>query len=378
MSLVFTIASRNLLQDRFRFIASLIGIALSVFLVMVQIGLYVGFSRMVTTVIDHSSADLWIVAKGAKSFEDLSVLGAGMQNRLRAIDGVAEVIPVVVGFSAWILPDGTMTPVFVIGADFMAGGLSPWNVVEGTVQSLTAPGTVAVDRSYYSRLGAVALGTTAKIRGLPVTVSAITDGIRSFTTNPYVFTNDLADARSYVGLPESFVSQFLVRLKPKADIELISRDISENISGVQALTSSQFRDQSRAFWLFGTGAGAALVAGALLSIIVGTAVVAQTLYASTKEHLYEFATLRAIGASNNYIYKVIIGQALINAVIGFSIAAFIGITLVHLTAKSALQIVITPNLMIALFLGTVIMCVASAIASIFRVIRVDPAIVLTQ
>ena len=100
MSLVFTIASRNLLQDRFRFIASLIGIALSVFLVMVQIGLYVGFSRMVTTVIDHSSADLWIVAKGAKSFEDLSVLGAGMQNRLRAIDGVAEVIPVVVGFSA--------------------------------------------------------------------------------------------------------------------------------------------------------------------------------------------------------------------------------------------------------------------------------------
>jgi putative ABC transport system permease protein len=53
---------------------------------------------------------------------------------------------------------------------------------------------------------------------------------------------------------------------------------------------------------------------------------------------------------------------------------------IHLTAKSALQIVITPNLMIALFLGTVVMCVASAIASIVRLdsLRVDPAIVLTQ
>ena len=53
MSLIFTIASRNLFQDRLRFVASLIGIVLSVVLVMVQMGLYSGFSRLVTTMIDH-------------------------------------------------------------------------------------------------------------------------------------------------------------------------------------------------------------------------------------------------------------------------------------------------------------------------------------
>jgi hypothetical protein len=58
-----------------------------------------------------------------------------------------------VGFSAWSLPDGVMTSVIVVGTDIAAGGLSPWNVVEGTVQSLTTPGTVAVDRSYSDRLG---------------------------------------------------------------------------------------------------------------------------------------------------------------------------------------------------------------------------------
>ena len=42
-----------------------------------------------------------------------------------AIDGVSEVIPVVVGFSAWSLPDGAMTSVFVVGTDVAAGGLSP-------------------------------------------------------------------------------------------------------------------------------------------------------------------------------------------------------------------------------------------------------------
>ena len=377
MSLVFTLASRNLFQDRLRFLASLVGIVFSVVLVMVQMGLYLGFGRMVTTMIDHASTDLWIVSRGAKCFEDLTLLNMSLRNRLLAIGGVADVIPIMIGFSAWMLPDGAMTPVFVVGSDFASGGLSPWNIVEGTAQSLNAPGTVAIDRSYYDRLGVSGVGATAEIRGEPVTVGAVTDGIRSFTTTPYVFTH-LEDARTYIGLPANLVSHFLVRVKAGEDIERIRRDILANISGIQALTPDQFREQSRSFWLFGTGAGAALFAGALLSVVVGTAIVAQTLYSSTKEHLYEFATLRAIGASNAYIYKVIISQAVLNAVIGFFIAALIGAAVVHFTARSPLQVVITAGLTIELFLLTVVMCIVSAIAAILRVVRVDPAIVLTQ
>lgn len=107
---------------------------------------------------------------------------------------------------------------------------------------------------------------------------------------------------------------------------------------------------------------------------MGTAIVAQTLYSSTKDHLYEFATLRAMGATNDYIYKVIICQVLIDAVIGFCIAAIIGIVVVHLTSKSALQIVITHNLMLESFVLTVVMCIGSAIAATLRVIRLDPVL----
>ena len=377
MSLVFTLALRNLFQDRLRFIASLMGIVFSVVLVMVQAGLYFGFSGMITTVIDHTSTDLWIVSSGAKYFEDLSLLNAGMRDRLLAVEGVSEVVPGVVGFSAWSLPDGAMTSVVVIGTDVAAGGLSPWNVVEGTAQCLTTPGTVAIDRSYYERLGVSGVGATAQIRGLPVTVGAVTDGIRSFTTTPYVFSN-LRSARAYIGLPASFASHFLVRLKPGADIEQTRQHIVSSISGIQALTPDQFREESRTFWLFRTGAGAALVAGAVLGIIVGTVIVAQTLYSSTKDHLYEFATLRAMGASNSYIFQVIICQALVNAIIGFAIAALIGAAIVHFTAKSALQVVITPYLIIALCVVTIVMCIVSAITAISRVVRVDPAIVLTR
>ena len=376
-SLVFTLASRNLFQDRLRFIASLMGIVFSVVLVMGQMGLYFGFSRMVTTVIDHASTDLWIVSSGAKYFEDLSLLDTRMANRLQAIDGVAEVVPVVAGFSAWSLPDGAMTSVFIIGSDVAAGGLSPWNVVEGTAQSLAEPGTVAIDRSYYDRLGVSGVGATTKIRALPVIVGAATEGIRSFTTTPYVFTA-LGAARTYIGLPAGFTTHFLLRLKPEADIDRTRQTILSGISAVRVLTPDQFRDESRSFWLFRTGAGAALVAGALLGVIVGTVIVAQTLYSSTKDHLYEFATLRAMGAANTYIYKVIICQALLNAVVGFAIAALIGTAIAHFTSTSAVQIVITRNLMIGLFVLTVAMCIASAIAAIVRVVRVAPAVVLNR
>ena len=158
----------------------------------------------------------------------------------------------------------------------------------------------------------------------------------------------------------------------------VRSQLMSNIADVEVLTPAEFRERSRTFWLFGTGAGAALFAGALLGVIVGTVIVAQTLYSSTKEHLNEFATLRAIGSSRRYIYKVIVWQALLSAVIGFSIAALIGDAIVQLTAATALPIVITPGLIVGLFLLTVVMCIGSAIAAIVQVTRIDPAMVFTR
>jgi putative ABC transport system permease protein len=270
-----------------------------------------------------------------------------------------------------------MTPVFVVGSDLKTGALRPWDLVGGSVEALRSGDTVAIDRTYLDRLGVTGIGSTAEIRGQSARVAALTDGVRSFTTTPYVFAN-LDRARSYIGLAPNKASHFVLRLKPGADPAGVAREIKSAIPHVEALTPAQFRDRSRSYWLFSTGAGAALFAGALLGVIVGTVIVAQTLYSSTKDHLYEFATLRAIGCSNRYIYKVIVWQALLNAVIGFGPAAIIGFIVVRLTAKSALPIVITPGLVAALFLLTVVMCVGSAVTAIIRVVRIDPVMVMAR
>jgi putative ABC transport system permease protein len=377
MALTLTLASKNLFHDTLRFVATMVGIVFSVVLVMVQMGLFLGFGHMVTTMIDHASADLWIVPKNAKSFEDPSLLDLKLRTRVAGLDGVATVVPLVLGFSDWRLDTGEMTPVFVVGADQHDGALQPWDVVDGNVQALSQGFGVAVDRTYFDRLGVTGLGSTAEIRGKKVKVVALTDGIRSFTTTPYVFV-DLKNARSLTGTPPDRVSDLLVRLKGDADPDKAVAAIRAEIGDADVLTTAEFRERSRAFWLFGTGAGAALFAGALLGVIVGTVIVAQTLYSSTKDHLSEFATLRAMGSANNYIYHVIIYQALINAVIGFTFASAIGALVVQMTAKSALPIVITPWLITALAGLTVVMCVISALGAIFRVVRIDPATVFMR
>jgi putative ABC transport system permease protein len=377
MSLIYRLASRNLLYDRLRFVATVVGIVFSIVLVTVQLGLYLGFGRMVTTMIDHASADLWIMPAGTKCFEDPSLLDERKRFQALSINGVAQAIPVVIGFADWKIPAGGTTPVFVVGSDLRAGGLLPWNVVEGSIEALSIPGAIAVDQSYFERLEINGIGASAEIREHKVEVRAVTKGIRSFTTTPYVFTA-LDRARAYTGISPTKATYFLVRLAPGADRESVRQRLKANLTDVDVLTSAEFRDRSRSFWLFGTGAGAALFAGALLGIIVGTVIVAQTLYSSTKDHLNEFATLRAMGSSSIYIHKVIICQALINAVIGFGLAAGIGLVVVAATADSALPIVMTPGLTLVLLALTVVMCVLSAIAAIVQVTRIDPAMVFTR
>jgi len=378
MTLILTLASRNLFHDRVRLVATVVGIVFSIVLVTVQLGVFLSFERMVTTMIDHARADFWIVPAETKSFEGSSLLAGRERLQALSVNGVTAAVPVVVGYASWRKPDGgASTPVFVVGTPEATAGLQPWNLVEGSLRDLSIPEGVAVDRSYFDELGIAQIGERAEIDNQKARVVALTKGIRSFTTMPDVFTS-IERARAYLGVPSDAANYFMVRVSPNVDAEAVRAELAGRLSDAEVLTPEQFRRRTRQFWLFDTGAGAALLGSAILGIIVGTIIVAQTLYSSTKDHLKEFATLRAIGSSRTYILKVILSQALISAVIGFSIAACIDLTLVKFTADAALPVIMTPGLTLGLFVLTVVMCAIAAISAIRVVTRIDPVLVFAQ
>jgi putative ABC transport system permease protein len=373
----FVVAARNLFHDPLRFIATIIGIVFSMVLVTVQMGLFLSFARTVTTMIDHTPADLWIMPLATKCFEDPSLLDERDRFRAMSLEGVVDAVPMLVSFAQWRVPSGGTTPVLVVGTDLRKPGLLPWNIVAGDLNALSIPDAVAVDQTYFGRLGINGLGDTVEIRDQKAEVRLLTEGIRSFTTTPFVFTS-LDRARSYTGTPPNKATYLLVRAAPGTDVARLQARLKKTLDKAEALTPAEFSSRSRSFWLFGTGAGAALFAGALLGMIVGIVIVAQTLYSSTKDHLNEFATLRAIGSSSRYIHVVILIQAILSAIIGFSIAAAIGKIIVEVTATSALPVLMTPWLTAVLFFLTIAMCILSVISAVMQVVRIDPATAFTR
>ncbi len=377
LPLILILASRNLFHDRIRLAATIVGVVFSIVLVTVQLGLYVSCQRMITTMIDHARADLWVVPLDARSFEDISMLEGQERFQALATPGVAEAIPLVAGFSRWRKPNGGTIGVIVVGMNMDEDGLRPWNVVEGSIEDLSIPNGIAIDRSYFGSLGVTGIGHQGEIRDQKARVVAVTNLIRSFTTAPYVFTT-LDRARSFLGVGPNSNTYYLIQVAPGADIDSVRRRLASNLPDAEVITPEEFHSRSLTQWLYSTGAGAALIAGAILGVIVGTVIVAQTLYSNTKDHLNEFATLRAIGSSAFYIHQVILCQALLSAVIGFCIAALLGLVIVEATAHSAVPVVMTPKLTLGLFVLTVFMCAISAVSAILKVTRIDPAVVFTR
>ncbi len=377
--MIFTLAFRNLFHDRVRLMVTLVGILFSIVLVAVQLGLYLGASRMITANIDHADAELWIMPFGAKSFEDGGLLmGARERHQALATPGVERVTPIVVRFSEWRKPAGGSTRVVVIGSDAEEGALLPLNLETGSWDDIKAPSAIAVDKTYLKDLGVEAIGDTAQINAGRVKITALTSGVRSFTQSPYVYM-PLARGRQLVGAAGSDLATFqLVKLYPGADVEKVRNDLLNRLEGAEVLTTAEFRQRSLRQWLFRTGAGVALIGGALLGILVGTVIVAQTLYSSTKDHINEFATLRALGSSSGYIHKVILTQAGLSAVFGYVLGMLLALLVVLASQSTPLPIVMTPSLAAGLFSVTLFMCAISAISAIVKVTKIDPATVFSR
>lgn len=376
--MILTLAFRNLFHDRIRLAVTLIGILFSIVLVAVQLGLYLGASRLITDNIDHANADLWVTSFGAKSFEEGGILLSSRErNQAVAVPGVKAVVPLLVAFAEWRKPGGGSTRVVVVGSDAEDGGLEPWNLIQGNWDDIKAPEGIAVDDSYLADLNVNGIGDTAQIINGRVRVRALTHRIRSFTQSPYVYT-PINRARALLNADGDKASFLLVQLEPGADVEAVRKTLASRLESAEVLTKSEFRDRSIKQWLFRTGAGFALIGGALLGILVGTVIVAQTLYSSTKDHINEFATLRALGSSSSYIHKVILSQAGLSAVIGYVLGMIIALAVLYASRNSPLPLVMTPGLAVSLFALTIGMCAISAVSAIVKVMKIDPAVVFSR
>jgi putative ABC transport system permease protein len=332
--------------------------------------------------VDHTAAQLWIVPFGTQSIEEsYPLLGDHERHQALATPGVERVMPLVVSFADWDRPDGGVTHVVVIGTDAEEGGLAPWNLRSGDWTDIKSFNGVAVDRTYLSELGVEGVGSHAGIEFGPnshsLRVKALTEGIRSFTQAPYIFTTN-ARAREFFGVPEDKSTFFLVKTAPRADVPRIQKEIAARLPDMDVLTKAEFRRRSISHWLFGTKVGISLIFGTVLGVIIGMVIVAQTLYSATLDHISEFAVLRMLGSAASYLYRIILTQAALISIAGFALGTICVVLVSRWSQQTALPMVVPAKLCIAMLIGSLAIGAFSAIAAVVKVVRFDFATVLMR
>jgi len=410
-----SIARKNLFEDIPRFLVAQAGIMFAVSLVTIQLGILKGFSRSTAIVIDYARADLWVASKEMVAFELTSPLPADYVNKSMAVTGVDRAEILLVRAGRWRGPDGKLSPARIFGFNPDGELFAGWRLSDGNLNALKQPYTAIVASGVQKSLG-LDDTRTGSIGGLPVTIVGTAEDVQSNASSPFLFSSletantygdaeinssincirqpdgDLNCTNSFKNRPlgqktgdlappkplslSNPISYVLIRAKPGQNLPQLKQRLLTALPETQILTQAEIAAITRNYWEVRTGVGFILGLGATVAFIVGMVVVGQILYASVADHIREFGTLKAMGASNGVIYRIIIEQSLWMAILGYIPSMGICLTLGQWTQMTrGIMILIEPSTAAAVLLLTVVMCMGSAIFAVQKVTRVDPAIV---
>ncbi|MFW6316655.1 MAG: FtsX-like permease family protein [Cyanobacteriota bacterium] len=412
-----SLARKNLLEDIPRFLVAQAGILFAVTLVTIQTGIFSGFSLSTVKLINNSSADLWVTSDTLVQLELTLPLPVSDLIKARDLSSVDRAEGLIFSGAQWFPREGEIARARVIGFNPNGRMYRPETLLEGKIENLNQPYSVIIDTTDQETLQVSGMGAQVQMNSLPAEIVGITQSNTSMISNPFVLTS-LANANAYLRagqtsrvncqLPQGssqlecvnifhpdqepmeidpeapprnlvasdVITFILVKASPEEDIATVQQEIETQLSNVTAYTQEELIQVTQDYWQQRTGIGFILGLGTVVGIIVGIVVVSQILYSSVSDHLKEFGTLKAMGASSEMIYRVIIEQAVWMAILGYLPGMILCLGIAYgINVNQGTLLLITPESAIAIFILTLIMCIGSAIFAIQKVNRVDPAIV---
>lgn len=363
-----TIAVKNLIAERTRFVLSVLGVGFAVLLVLVMAGIFVGTTNQVTTYIDHSRGAVWVTQPGVtQMFKSVSWLPADDRDRLMQLPEVKSADPIL-GQPSDFVHSGTHTAYFLVGYDTTTGVGGPWSLSQG--RTVNRSGEVVLDR-VLARKNNIRIGDNVQIIDEHFTVVGLSNQTAA-VTNYYSFLS-LSDAARLMRASERF-SYFLVQPQHGYSDTQVIDAIQQSSSGMHALSSSSFAHNSRDIVV--KMIGRPLKTMIAIAVLVGIALVGLTVLAVTSEQMRDFAVLRALGAQAKQLRRTVIAQAGVLAVSGYAVGATIAYAAQFLIrdAMGDVMVEITPPMLAAMAVITAVMAALGALIPMRRITKIDPAL----
>jgi putative ABC transport system permease protein len=214
-----------------------------------------------------------------------------------------------------------------------------------------------------------------EINGRDVSVVGLFELGTSFGIDGSIITSDLNFRRIFPERSASRIELGLIKLEQGADPALVQEQVRASIPGdVRVLTREQFIQHEVDYWASSTPIGYVFGLGVAMGLAVGVIVVYQILFSDVQDHLREYATLKAMGYSNQFLGRIVISEAVLLAIIGFIPGLAISLA-VYVQASEAtnLPMLMTPERGAQVLVLTICMCAGSGLLALRKLRSADPA-----
>jgi len=382
------VALRMLMGDKLKFIGLVAGLAFATLLITQQASILVGMAKQTQTFIDETRAaggpDLWVMDPQVEFSEDAKPLSDTALYRVRGIEGVEWGVPLYKGWLKGRLPDGTLLTVIIVGVDDATLIGAPTEVrAPARVEDLRRDRAIFVEerdlgtKFQMSRLKsgprALRIGDSLSINDVEVTVVGTHRQSPSFFWDPVIYTTYSRALR--MAPPERRLMNFvLAKVKPGYAIEDVKLRI-ERATGLVARGNDEFKRVTSGYILEKTGILINFGMAVALGLVIGLLVAAQTLYNFTLDNLRHFGALKAMGAGNTRLIRMMLVQVGAVGAIGYGIGLGAACIMGRIIAKTDLAFIMdwqVPALAAVALTGILII---SGALSLTRVLRLEPAIV---
>jgi len=371
----------QLTNEKLRLMAALAGIAFAVILMMMQLGLLAALFDAAVLVYNHFQADLVLVSP---QFEYIAVTKSFPRQRLhqvRALESVDGVTPIYLSMAAWKNPTNYVeTSLLVIGFD-PAGSTFDLPQIQALQPELALPDVVLFDVASHPKFGPIGrlfdenprLFTEINQRKMRIG-GVLRLGV-GFAAVGNVLTSELNFLRLFPNRTQDMIDVGLIKLKPESNVQDVQRQLSALLpDDVRVLTREQFMETEKDFWNSVSPVGFIFGMGVLMGFVVGSVIVYQILYTDVSDHLPEYATLKAMGYGDRYLFGVVFKEALLLSVLGYLPGLAISQGIYVVTAQNTgLPIAMSSGRIVLVFFFTIIMCCGSGALAMRRIRSADPA-----
>ena len=373
---MFKIAWKFIWYDKAKSIGVVVGILISTFLIGQQLGTFLFLSGLMGALATDVKADIWVVDSKTNDVNQLGTLDIRNLRAVQGINGVQEAFPLLISGASCNYKNGTSGAITLIGVNtsHLYAILDPIKIIAGNTSAIQLDGAVSGEYFEKKNLGGnIDLGTDFEINGKRAFFALQTKDFRGFGSSFCVTT--IERARFYSNQSVNSISAVLVNLSPGQNTDEVVAAINKSIYGVRAWPSQKLAYSSIMKILSSSGIALSTGTLVLFALIAGFFIIGLTMYSSALDRLKDYGTLKAIGAGNSYISRLILTQALLFSLVGFLIGYLLLEAFRRGVAKSGLIFSFSPWMLVGMFLTIGLISLSGSSFALSRIRSVEPATV---